>query len=323
MIVIWYLKCSGPSGYLLQVVQRRHSRRRGAPPQHHDPLPRPVPTPQLCSQRQWGVSVGRAHVCGPGLTVTHKAEALTETQALRPRGVGMGCVAVGHGVTEWGRGRQPQTAGCALEEDFFPPNQAGDSGARGEGTGMAAEGAGTLPGVTGRSGGSCPGVQAELSLIPSGGVWMLSLGGASQANVACVTLFPGALPRGRGPAPPQGPGALSGTGLGRMGPMSPTAFTLGPLGKADGHGRPQSQVAFGSEHIRLTCVEPPTPPESHRAQCLPGPMSCRTAEAWAWLAPGLQGMPRCCWGQVRCLGGEPSSQPLHLGRAWEAAIPSS
>ena len=214
-------------------------------------------------------------------------------------------------------------SGVCSGRRFFPPNQAGDSGAQGEGTGMAAEGAGTLPGVTGRSGGSCPGVQAELSLIPSGGVWMLSLGGASQANVACVTLFPGALPRGRGPAPPQGPGALSGTGLGRMGPMSPTAFTLGPLGKADGHGRPQSQVAFGSEHIRLTCAEPPTPPESHRAQCLPGPMSCRTAEAWAWLAPGLQGMPRCCWGQVRCLGGEPSSQPLHLGRAWEAAIPSS
>lgn len=188
---------------------------------------------------------------------------------------------------------------------------------------MAAEGSGPLPGVTGRSRGSCPGVQAELSLIPSGGVWMLSLEGASQANVACVTLFPGALPRGRGPAPPQGPGAPSGTGLGRMGPVSPTTFTVRPLGKADGHGRPQSPVAFGSEHRQLTCAGPPAPAVSHRVQCLPGPMSCRTAEAWAWLAPGLQGAPRCCRGQVRCLGGEPSSQPLHPRRACEAAIPSS
>lgn len=35
----------------------------------------------------------------------------------------------------------------------------------------------------------------------------------------------------------------------------------------------------------------PVPPESHRAQCLPGPMSCGRAEARAWLAPGLERTP--------------------------------
>ena len=33
-----------------------------------------------------------------------------------PRGVRMGCVAVGRGMTEQGHGRQPQTLGCALED---------------------------------------------------------------------------------------------------------------------------------------------------------------------------------------------------------------
>lgn len=322
MAVIWYLKCSGPSGYLLQVVQRRHSGRRGAPAQHHAP-PCPVPTPQLCSQRQQGVSVGRAHVCGPGLTVTHKAEALTETQGPPPPGGGDGVCCCRTWDDRAGPWEAASDNGVCSGRRFFPPNQAGDSGAGGEGTGVAAEGAGPLPGVTGRSGGSCPGVQAELGLIPSGGVWMLSLRGASQASVACVALFPGALPRGRGPAPPQGPGAPSGASLGRMGPVSPTAFTVGPLGKADGHGRPQSPVACGSEHMWLACAGPPAPPVPHRAQCLPGPTSCRMAEAWAWLAPGLEGAPRCCRGQVRCLGGEPSSRPPHPRRAWEAAIPRS
>lgn len=89
MVVIWSLKCSSPGGgYLLQVVQRRHTGPLreawcscpASRPSH------PIPTPQLCSQRQQGVRVGRAHVCGPGLTVTHKAEALRETWALCPLG---------------------------------------------------------------------------------------------------------------------------------------------------------------------------------------------------------------------------------------------
>lgn len=141
--------------------------------------PCPVPTPQLCSQRQQGVSVGRAHVCGPGLTVTHKAEALTETQGPPPPGGGDGVCCCRTWNDRAGPWEAASDNGVRSGRRFFPPNQAGDSGAGGEGTGVAAEGAGPLPGVTGRSGGSCPGVQAELGLIPSGGVWMLSLRGAS------------------------------------------------------------------------------------------------------------------------------------------------
>lgn len=230
MVVIWSLKCSSPGGgYLLQVVQRRHTGPLreawyscpASRPSH------PIPTPQLCSQRQQGVRVGRAHVCGPGLTVTHKAEALRETWALCPLGGEDGVCCCQKWDDRAGLWEAASDTGVRSGRRFSPHTKLVTRGHRGGGGQL--RGQEPCPGSQGGLGAAagCPGVQAELGLLPSGGVWMRSLGGASQASIACVTLFPEALPGGRGPAPPQGPGAPSGAGLVRMGPGEPDHLRCG------------------------------------------------------------------------------------------------
>lgn len=114
---------------------------------------RPIPTPQVCSQRQQGVHVGRARVWTGAHGHSQSRGTQRDTGPL-PAGGGDGVCccrtwddksrAVGGSLRHRG----------ALWKKILPPNQAGDRGT-GEGEGVAAEGAGALPGVSGRAGGSC------------------------------------------------------------------------------------------------------------------------------------------------------------------------
>lgn len=138
-------------------------------------------------------------VCGPGLTVTHKAEALRETQGPSAPGGGDGVCCCRTWMTRAGPGGSPRHRGGSGR---FSPQIKLVTGGTGEGEGVAAERAGALPWGLREGWGQlcrCPGSRRSWVLLGRC-FWMLS-------QCDSVPQEP-SLPAGRGPASTPGSRSL-------------------------------------------------------------------------------------------------------------------
>lgn len=130
---------------------------------------RPIPTPQLCSQRQRGVHVGRARVW----TGAHGHSQSRGTQRDIPGGGdGVCCCRTWDDKSRVVGGSLRHRGGSGR----FSPQIKLVTGAQGRERAWQLRGQEPCLGSQGGLGAAagCPGVQAELGLLPSEGVWMLS-----------------------------------------------------------------------------------------------------------------------------------------------------